>query len=528
MAWLGLSPLNRGGLRRHGALGLLVAFVAATRLAGIDFGDHWDERTQFIEPLARAAATGGVLPGKYYYGSLIFDLGLASLAGDALAYAASTAGGRGAEPLGVHLERKVLGPAFLLRMRSMTALLSLTSLVWIYLLVLRWRGDRIEALFASAALGLSWEVGYHMRWLSSDTLLMALASLTMLLLLRSYDEGMSAKWLGAAAVAAGLACATKYTGGVLLLPILIVVGLSHARCPDLGRDPRLFIGVLALWAGVFLATTPGLLFDSGIFMKHAFYLSKAYNLDYGGYNVDSHFRYLRLAAGYLLLAVPSPYLAVSVVLSGFGLLGLFDLIAGEKRKAILFLSFPSVYLFVFALHQVLLVRNMMVLVPFAAVLWARGFGVARRALPAGWRAAFAAGAALCLSANALWSVREAASIVDRERDRLPALAAYIDANPKTAYLLSTRVARGLRALGGPQRANVTGDPRRPADQAVLFSSEVPDWTSWKANRFDYTTRVFGSYEVNFNYYPSWIGPERIVVLPAPSARSLGVAWRNEP
>jgi hypothetical protein len=39
-----------------------------------------------------------------------------------------------------------------------------------------------------------------------------------------------------------------------------------------------------------------------------------------------------------------------------------------------------------------------------------------------------------------------------------------------------------------------------------------------------TTRWFGPMEVNFDYYPTWQGDERIVVMPLARARALGL-WR---
>ena len=44
--------------------------------------------------------------------------------------------------------------------------------MWLYRLVLTWRGSRIEALLAASLLALSWEVSYHTRWVAPDGLLM--------------------------------------------------------------------------------------------------------------------------------------------------------------------------------------------------------------------------------------------------------------------------------------------------------------------------------------------------------------------
>ena len=58
----------------------------------------------------------------------------------------------------------------------------------------------------------------------------------------------------------------------------------------------------------------------------------------------------------------------------------------------------------------------------------------------------------------------------------------------------------------------------------LFDSIIgpKSWNNWTANRFNYTVRWFGPYEVNFNYYPSWIGNDRIIVMPIESALRLDI------
>ena len=45
---------------------------------------------------------------------------------------------------------------------------------------------------------------------------------------------------------------------------------------------------------------------------------------------------------------------------------------------------------------------------------------------------------------------------------------------------------------------------------------------WRANRLNYTERWFGPYEVNFDYYPSWEGNDRILVMNRADAVMLGV------
>jgi hypothetical protein len=60
--------------------------------------------------------------------------------------------------------------------------------------------------------------------------------------------------------------------------------------------------------------------------------------------------------------------------------------------------------------------------------------------------------------------------------------------------------------------------------AVFYSSDAAvQKASWPSNRWRYYTLLdAGPHEVNFDYYPDWIGYDRVVILPARKALELGV------
>jgi 4-amino-4-deoxy-L-arabinose transferase-like glycosyltransferase len=107
---------------------------------------------------------------------------------------------------------KNLFHAYLLRVRTVFLLITSLSVLWVYLIVLHWRGSWVEALLASAFLALSWEVAYHLRWIAADGILMQFGALTFLFTLRASLKRHGRLWLQLAAAAAGLACGTKYPG----------------------------------------------------------------------------------------------------------------------------------------------------------------------------------------------------------------------------------------------------------------------------------------------------------------------------
>jgi 4-amino-4-deoxy-L-arabinose transferase-like glycosyltransferase len=71
-------------------------------------------------------------------------------------------------------------------------------------------------------------MAYHARWLVPDSMMMQFAALMLMLLSYAHTRPDPRFWLKCAAAAAGLACGTKYTGGILLVPIIISL-LSYLK-----------------------------------------------------------------------------------------------------------------------------------------------------------------------------------------------------------------------------------------------------------------------------------------------------------
>lgn len=495
-------------------LAALAVFIAASScaLGGIDFGHHWDEY-KHLEPAARSVQAGSYLPERYIYPSLCYDLILFSIAAHAaIAPPAATGASLRARLTGLALSRP-----FKLRVRGLFALLTLLTSLWIYLLVRRWRADRAEAALACALLGLSWEVGYHARWIAPDGLVMQLGALTMLAVIASFDAARRTPWLVLAAAAAGLACAAKYPGGLLLLPVLLAAG---ERRPGSSSPPRLAAGLALIFALVYLAATPGTVLDLSRFLADVREEMHLYARGHFGYTVAAPGEHLGLSLVYLGLVAFSRYPEIALFFAALTPLGAATLLRRDRRRALIFLSFPVFYLGYFCLQKVMIARNLLVLFPFAAVLAAVGWGEARRRLTRPSYQLLLSGATVVfLLLNLAWLIRAAASIRAPGED-VSGLAAYIDARPETRFALSAGAAAALFALDGAPRANVATRPLG-ARLAVLFASEVES-ARWTANRPDYTRAWFGPYEVNFNYYPTWQGRDRLLVMPVHHALPLGV------
>jgi hypothetical protein len=177
----------------------------------------------------------------------------------------------------------------------------------------------------------------------------------------------------------------------------------------------------------------------------------------------------------------------------------------------------------------MVVRNLLVLAPFLAILAAHGaawvWSAAEREGRAakGARAGLTALLAIALLVNAWWLWHAASTIRERKSDRFAREAlAYVRERPSSTFYVSPRVRTHFALLGAGSLANVTPDPSH-AEHVVFYAHEgVRRYKDWRANRLRLTERWFGPYEVNFNVYPNWWGDDRIVVMSAAKAKGLGL------
>ena len=169
-------------------------------------------------------------------------------------------------------------------------------------------------------------------------------------------------------------------------------------------------------------------------------------------------------------------------------------------------------------------RNTLYLTPVLALLFSRGIGQigawirnlqVRRVL------AGALGAAML--AQAVWLIWAAESIrhVDMHAEAKQAVE-YVARHPKERYRLTPRIRSLAVEAGAVIPPNVAPD-KTPAGHVVFFArGEGPVPYVWKVNDRWLTEAVFGPKELDFNWYSTWSGHDRIVVMDIAKARSFGV------
>jgi hypothetical protein len=496
---------------------LVWIFTLYTGAVGIDFS-HWDENKLF-RSLRDSIPQGSILPGWYNYPSMIYDLTVLSVSPEIITtYLSDRTTFR--EVMEKRLWGKEATDVFRPRARMLFLAITSLTLLWTYLLVFLWTKQWLQALLSSAILASSWEFAYHARWIAPDSILMQFGVLTLLLVFLALHSSGRRRyiWLIGAAIAAGMACSTKYFGGIFLVPVFIG-GYKLLKDMDAkwGNIFLLFLGMAAAFALTFLIVTPGALLDTSGMIEDIQFEINHYRGGDMGYTVRRGWEHLSLLGVYLFGVFFSKYIWLSLFFSLFTVLGLYFLLK-ENWRAIetwIFLSVPVLFIPYMIQQQVLMVRNYLLLFPLLAILCVKGIGVAwnSRLLrsSAVARTVLAAGLVSVLLINYNWLYVAAQSIpASASTDRPRELRDYLMANRETTYYLSP-AARSL--VDSSQFSNVVPDPAL-AEKFIFVFREVNYPLANRPNVYD---PIFGPYEVNFDYYPSWNEDGRIVVMPMEAA-----------
>ncbi|MDP9001699.1 MAG: glycosyltransferase family 39 protein [Myxococcota bacterium] len=518
---MALASLIRSSLLVTPPLALALFFVI-TGFRGVNFGRHWDEVGWQIEPVRTMVESGILLPRSYIYPS--FGRFLVLLPSIPAAIRAMHGPSVNAQAVQTAMLHAIDAPDYLLRVRRLYIVVSALAVVWVYGAALALGRKPWEAFVAASGLGLSWEYAYHARWVATDCILVQFSAMTlfaMALWYRTHRPG----WLYAAAVAVGLGTGTKYPGVVLLVPVVVSSVLVLPARTLLGHVLGLAaVGGVAFAA--YLITTPATLLDPFAFFQQLHGISAHYagTSTHGGYSVTTRWQHYKLVVLYFALAYFSPYPVVAAMLLVSAFVGAVFWIRSEPRAAIPIACFPLAFVVFFSSkYLVVIVRNYLLIVPFLAILAARG--VAETLSRLSWRwARWSVGAALAgvLSAEAVWLLRAAESIrhVDPAAEVRQAVA-YVGRHARTRFRLSSRV----RSTAAQEKlilpANVIDE--RGADEVVFVApTEGPDYWHWRTNDPWLTKEVFGPREVDFNWYSTWEGHERIVVMSTDKAKKMGI------
>jgi hypothetical protein len=525
---------------------LLFLIPVVTGFIGVDYGKHWDE-FYVSQGLENSVRNLTFIPSTYFYSGMYFNMGYLALGGDFTELMGTSFSEVRKSPqfvfkLSDHprimeaqkkLQRKLWSTEFKLRLRRMYVVFSALSVFVLYFAIRGWRSGYLEPLAGAGLMALSWDVGYHARHIAVDNMMMVFGALVLLCIIRYAKEDQQKsrlRWIVLGSIAAGMAAGSKIVGMLLVVPVLISVIVFRGECSMKAALARMALVPLVAFGTLFVVS-PGLLLDPVRVINSYALGSSHYGEGFGtwySYYARPYLGQVPLIFRYFVESVFSPYRTVSMVFGIFSLVGLTAMYREDRKFFLVFLSFPVIYLAIFAGMKLMIVRNFLVVLPFFAVAVSRGVGETyRRFGGLRYTRYVMVGFLLCWAVlntafmfNAAASVRPYSSgeMIDR-------FSKYLKKNPERAYYLSPGiVSEMIKAGHGDLTLKATANAGKSKDAlCALFLAEYPA-ERWQANRSGFFEHVIGSHEVNFDYYPTWVGHNysvRIYVLTHEKAKKIG-------
>ncbi len=325
-------------------------------------------------------------------------------------------------------------------------------------------------------------------------------------------------------IAAGFAVGSKYPGGLVIVPVFAVAVRRWWGRPLAFWMGRL-IGFGLVFVGAYLVTTPGTIFNFPAFWQDVTHEIYHYGeLGQGYYTVDDGLPHLGHLLAYLGLVAFSRWVPLALVFGLLAVVGVGKLIREDWHITALFLLFPVSYVLYFSTQSVMYVRNMLIVLPYLAVLIAVGAGAFWSALRVrGLRYAWSGLLVAMLAANAGWQLHSARSVWNNPTtDHLAGMMQTAQANPGTVYWAAAGLHDELIAAYGedlpaniqPGSANADVVALWMTDNLLLQDS---NYGAYLGRRFAQPWRGViwhhGPYEVNMSYYPGWDGDNRVVMFP---------------
>ncbi|MBN2500177.1 MAG: glycosyltransferase family 39 protein [Anaerolineales bacterium] len=510
---------------------VIFSFVVVVNLAGVDFGYQWEQKnmTGFVNQYLR---TGSLLPGWYNYPPMVTYVELSATIPYAVPYVLHH--GFDLRQLRQYLLDDVVKAnfdAFVLNIRKVFVGVTALALVWEYLGVYAVNKRAPEAFFAAAFLGLSWELTYQARWIAPHTVMMQFGALTVMFIMLAMTREKNKKlWIILAGVAAGLATATKYPAGLLLLPVGAAAFFVTKEGGLFNRSRiLLFLGIGLAFVAAYLLVAPGTLLEFDAFMSAIRYEMTHYSKGHGQQTVVGGWPHLILELNYFARVLFSAFQPLAVLIFSMSLVGMYAYLRENRDLGITLVSFPVVYVAYFSLQNVMFVSNMVLIMPFLAVFAARGVMYIFMLIPVqparfAWIGLFA----IVVIVNSGWLVYTVGTLQDRNTDRfVKEFVAFVDAAPEETFYVTEQVKEAVTAVDGQTRKNISTELSSEVDWVVFyFYEDMRNPGYWPVNKPGIAPKAFGPLDINLDYYASWQGDDRILLTTVEHARRIGVIFNQ--
>jgi hypothetical protein len=471
-------------------------FLVVNGLMGINFGYHWDEHL-FVAFADDFHFHGRIIPTNYLYPSFCYFLTLAAsivfrwfhhLPADAAL---------------------IQNMQFTLFTRGIFVCMASLCVIWVYILALKITKRFWAAVLAGLIFCCSFEFSYHSRWAVSDLIAVQFAFLSTLILF--LDIQMPRRILISAFIA-GVAAGTKYTAGIVCLNILITLLLWTLGMGKTVRTKFLIkylICVGLVFGFAFVLTTPGCIYHLKTFISAIHGQKKIYGT--GHLPCDTvipgwpHFSQMTV---YFIFYLFSKYNFASLVISAFVFIGTAHALREKKWEVFGLFVVMFIYILYVSSFRVMIVRNDLYVLPYFVVLAAYGvYSIHEHIKSSGLVRAVDALLAVVIACSLYGIITASWSIYAMSSDNMNKdVADFLKKHPGNRYYFSRQVRLGL-----PPGYDIARQPTNGPAFLVFFKSEVKD-QDFPPNGFGRYGLVSGPQDVNLNYYPTWSGVDRIVVI----------------
>jgi hypothetical protein len=495
-------------------------FGLAEGFLGLDFGKHWDEINHLVA-VKYSIENKILLPNFYDYPSIPYWLNLTGVIPDAIK--AWNMGLRNGDEIQSFLLVALFSNQHLLFVRGVFLVLSSLGIFWVFLATrvsgTGWGSSAVAAL----AYGLSWEVAYHSRWIAPDAVLAQFAALLLWALLVAI-KFKNCNWIRFGAIAAGLATGTKYPGGLTFLPVLVVAFWLGRGEKGFQMGIRRTLEVGGIFLLTYLLTTPGTLLQPLSFFSDVTRDIRHYASGHQNYSTIPGYVAMGQVVFYLFTNAFSHSVPFAALLFILAIIGVGASLRQDTKQASFIWIFPAVYFMYFTSQRVLIIRNYLILLPFLSLALAWGARwVVQKIHFSLWRVLILGLIVSALVWNVGWLTFAAQSIRERGTTEFFREAVlYIDTHKNQKIWVSTMVLNDIAGLGPAHGFSNTVSAPDDADLWMFYMNEDPNRKLWPANNPYLVEDIMGTWEVNFNYYPSWPGDDRIVVMKRETAKQIGV------
>ena len=493
----------------------VLAFYIIFGLKGVDFGEHWDE-SKIITSVNNTFIRGIFLPGWYNYPSLLYDLSvlfsvfckfiLVSFKIQSPTFSLPT-----------HDNHEI--QSLTLTLRSCFFLFSTIANLAIYLSCRTIGISRPLALSTVIISLCSFQVFYHSRWLAPDTLLYVAGSLNILAGLYALRNPSQLGVL-ITTCAASIACSAKYPGGIfILIPAFLI-------CKQKG-DFKQFIITLFLFFTFFVFLTPGILAEPIRFFWHIKYEIFHYSVGgHGTLTINKGWTHLFRMLDFLTFRATSSSWAASLVIMLLTIIGGRSTLKNQPSIILILCVLPFTYILYFSAQKVMIVRNLLVILPFMYVLLGAGMqylssqiGHLKTLLLALFGTVYLL---MCSTQTFLESTMSLKNSISDSKN----LINFIESEKNSNIVLSKQVNDILKhkifSIFPSRNSSKTdvliyvlGEFQSPAKK-----TELPEYWGNLANKRGVYTVLAGPNEIDLDYYPMWSGKKRIVMVRGNTAKYL--------